>query len=292
MPKIIFKVKPDLSTGTFMKRFHLHLVSDSTGETLEAVTKACLSQFENAEAIKHFWPMIRSERQLDKVIDAIMEKPGLVLFTLVNVITRDRLQARLITLGIPAVSVLDPVLQLFGQHIGEQAKGAPGKQHIMDAAYFRRIDAVHYTMAHDDGIGTDNLEEADIVLIGISRTSKTPTSIYLANRGYKTANVPLVPEVPPPVEIYALKKPLVVGLTTSSDRLVAVRRNRLRAMNQQTDTDYVDENKVTQEIQAARRLFSGQDWPVIDVTRRSIEETAAEIITLLTQRQEAVEMIL
>jgi [pyruvate, water dikinase]-phosphate phosphotransferase / [pyruvate, water dikinase] kinase len=291
IPNLLPKVTRLLSTGTFMKRFHLHLVSDSTGETLEAVAKACLAQFENAEAIKHFWPMIRSERQLGKVIESIMEKPGLVLFTLVNVMTRDQLQARLITLGIPAVSVLDPVLQLFGQHIGEQAKGAPGKQHIMDAAYFRRIDAVHYTMAHDDGVGTNNLEEADIVLIGISRTSKTPTSIYLANRGYKTANVPLVPEVPPPTEIFVLKKPLVVGLTTSPDRLIAVRRNRLRAMNQQSDTDYVDDSKVAKEVQAARRLFSGQDWPVIDVTRRSIEETAAEIITLFTQRQEAAEML-
>jgi [pyruvate, water dikinase]-phosphate phosphotransferase / [pyruvate, water dikinase] kinase len=272
-----------------MKRFHLHLVSDSTGETLEAVAKACLAQFENAEPIKHFWPMIRSERQLDKVIEAILEKPGLVLFTLVNMPTRDKLQARLITLGIPAVSVLDPVLELFGQFIGERAKGAPGKQHVMDAAYFRRIDAVHFTMAHDDGIGTDNLEEADIVLVGVSRTSKTPTSIYLANRGYKTANVPLVPQVPPPLEIFTLQKPLVVGLTTSPDRLIAVRRNRLRAMNQQTDTDYVDDSKVSDEIQAARRLFADQAWPVIDVTRRSIEETAAEIINFYNQRQDAAE---
>ncbi len=273
-----------------MKRFHLHLVSDSTGETLEAVAKACLAQFENAEAIKHFWPMIRSERQLDKVIEAILEKPGLVLFTLVNSLSRDRLQARLSALRMPAVSVLDPVLEIFGAFIGESAKGAPGKQHAMDAAYFRRIDAVHYTMAHDDGVGTDNLEEADIVLVGISRTSKTPTSIYLANRGYKTANVPLVPQVAPPAEIFQLQKPLVVGLTTAPERLIAVRRNRLRAMNQQTDTDYVDDSKVTAEIQAARRLFSQQDWPVIDVTRRSIEETAAEIINLFNQRQEAVEV--
>jgi [pyruvate, water dikinase]-phosphate phosphotransferase / [pyruvate, water dikinase] kinase len=272
-----------------MKRFHLHLVSDSTGETLEAVAKACLVQFENAEPIKHFWPMIRSERQLDKVIEAILEKPGLVLFTLVNMPARDRLQARLVTLGIPAVSVLDPVLEMFGQFIGERAKGAPGKQHVMDAAYFRRIDAVHYTMAHDDGIGTDNLEEADIVLVGISRTSKTPTSIYLANRGYKTANVPLVPLVPPPPEIFALQKPLVVGLTTAPDRLIAVRRNRLRAMNQQSDTDYVNDDKVSDEIQAARRLFADQDWPVIDVTRRSIEEAAAEIINIYNQRLEAAE---
>jgi [pyruvate, water dikinase]-phosphate phosphotransferase / [pyruvate, water dikinase] kinase len=269
-----------------MKRFHLHLVSDSTGETLEAVAKACLAQFESSDAIKHFWPMVRSEKQLEKVIDGIMEKPGLVLFTLVNSMTRDKFQARLASLGLPAVSVLDPVLELFGQFIGERAKGAPGVQHAMDAAYFRRIDAVHYTMAHDDGVGTDNLEEADIVLLGISRTSKTPTSIYLANRGYKTANVPLVPDVPPPESLFSLKKPLVVGLTTSPDRLIAVRRNRLRAMNQQTDTDYVDDGKVTAEIQAARRLFTRHGWPVIDVTRRSIEETAAEVINLHNQRAE------
>ena len=269
-----------------MKRFHLHLVSDSTGETLEAVAKACLAQFESSEAIKHFWPMTRSDRALQKVVDGILEKPGLVLYTLVNRTSRDAFQARLQALGIPAVSVLDPVLELFGQFIGEQAKGAPGRQHEMDAAYFRRIDAVHYTMAHDDGVGVDNLEEADILLLGISRTSKTPTSIYLANRGFKTANVPLVPGVALPQSIFALQRPLIVGLTTSPDRLIAVRRNRLRAMNQQTDTDYVDEEKVAGEVQAARRLFSKHGWPVIDVTRRSIEETAAEVINLFNQRQE------
>jgi [pyruvate, water dikinase]-phosphate phosphotransferase / [pyruvate, water dikinase] kinase len=269
-----------------MKRFHLHLVSDSTGETLEAVAKACLAQFESSEAIKHFWPMVRSDRQMQKVINGILEKPGLVLYTLVSAESRDRLQARLQALGMPALSVLDPVLELFGKFIGERARGAPGVQHTMDAAYFRRIDAVHYTMAHDDGVGADNLAEADIVLLGVSRTSKTPTSIYLANRGFKTANVPLVPGVPPPPSLFELRGPLLVGLTTSPDRLIAVRRNRLRAMNQQTDTDYVDDARVAEEILQARRLFTRHGWPVIDVTRRSIEETAAEIINLHHQRQE------
>jgi [pyruvate, water dikinase]-phosphate phosphotransferase / [pyruvate, water dikinase] kinase len=269
-----------------MKRFHLHLVSDSTGETLEAVAKACLSQFEQAEPIKHFWPMIRSERQVDRVLDEIVQRPGLVLFTLVNTAIRDRLHARCITLGMPALSVLDPVLEAFGQFIGERAKGLPGRQHQMDAAYFRRIDAVHFTMAHDDGIGIDNLEQADIVLVGVSRSSKTPTSIYLANRGYKTANYPLVPGVPVPVPILTAVKPLVVGLTTNPERLIQVRRNRLRSLNQTDDSDYVAEEQVQAEVQAARRLFAQQNWPVIDVTRRSIEETAAAIINIYNQREE------
>jgi [pyruvate, water dikinase]-phosphate phosphotransferase / [pyruvate, water dikinase] kinase len=269
-----------------MKRFHLHLVSDSTGETLEAVAKACLSQFEQAEPIKHFWPMIRSERQVDRVLDEIVQRPGLVLFTLVNTAIRDRLHARCITLGMPAISVLDPVLEAFGQFIGERAKGLPGRQHQMDAAYFRRIDAVHFTMAHDDGIGIDNLEQADIVLVGVSRSSKTPTSIYLANRGYKTANYPLVPGVPVPEPILTATKPLIVGLTTNPERLIQVRRNRLRSLNQKDDSDYVAEEQVQAEVQAARRLFAQYNWPVIDVTRRSIEETAAAIINIYNQREE------
>jgi [pyruvate, water dikinase]-phosphate phosphotransferase / [pyruvate, water dikinase] kinase len=269
-----------------MKRFHLHLVSDSTGETLEAVAKACLAQFEQAEPVKHFWPMIRSERQLDRVVDEIVERPGLVMFTLVNAGVRDRLQARCVTLGIPAISVLDPVLQAFGQFMGERAKGLPGRQHQLDAAYFRRIDAVHFTMAHDDGIAPENLNEADIVLVGVSRSSKTPTSIYLANRGYKTANIPLVPGVPPPEQLLQADRPLIVGLTTHLDRLIQVRRNRLRSLNQTDESDYVDEEQVEAEVQSARRLFAQNGWPVIDVTRRSIEETAAAIMNLYTQREE------
>jgi [pyruvate, water dikinase]-phosphate phosphotransferase / [pyruvate, water dikinase] kinase len=269
-----------------MKRFHLHLVSDSTGETLEAVAKACLAQFEQAEPVKHFWPMIRSERQLDRVVDEIVERPGLVMFTLVNAAVRDRLQARCVTLGIPAISVLDPVLQAFGQFMGERAKGLPGRQHQLDAAYFRRIDAVHFTMAHDDGIAPENLNEADIVLVGVSRSSKTPTSIYLANRGYKTANIPLVPGVPPPEQLLQADRPLIVGLTTHLDRLIQVRRNRLRSLNQTDESDYVDEERVEAEVQSARRLFAQNGWPVIDVTRRSIEETAAAIMNLYTQREE------
>lgn len=267
-----------------MKRFHLHLISDSTGETLEAVTKACLPQFEGIEPIKHFWPMVRSLRQADRVIEEITHRPGLVLFTLVNQGVRDHLQTRCVTLGIPAISVLDPVLEAFGQFIGERAKGLPGRQHQMDAAYFRRIDAVHFTMAHDDGQLPDNLDDADIILVGVSRTSKTPTSIYLANRGYKTANVPIVPDVPLPDGLFITRRPLIVGLIASPDRLIQVRRTRLRSLNQGDDTSYVAPDEIERELLFARRLFAQHNWPVIDVTRRSIEETAAAVLNHLTQR--------
>lgn len=269
-----------------MIRLHLHLVSDSTGETLESVAKACLAQFEGVQAIKHFWPMIRSERQIDRVMEEISQRPGLVLFTLVNPAARDRLQSRCLQLGLPAISILDPVLQALSQTLGQPARGLPGRQHLMDAAYFRRIEAMHFTMAHDDGQSVETLDEADIVLLGVSRTSKTPTSIYLANRGYKTANVPVVPSMPLPEAIFRLTKPLIVGLTTSAERLVQIRRNRLLSLNQSVDTAYVREDEVAAEITAARRMFTERGWPVIDVTRRSIEETAAAILNYLAQRQD------
>ncbi len=215
-----------------MARLHLHLVSDSTGETLESIAKAGLGRFEGAETIKHFWPMVRSEGHLDRVLEEIVKRPGLVLYTLINGAVRDRLELRCHQLGLPAVSVLDPVIGALSQFLGQTAVTRPGRQHVMDAAYFQRVDAINFTIAHDDGAGSENWEEADIVLAGVSRRSKTPTSIYLANRGYKTANIPLVPESPPPPSLFGLHQPLVVGLTTSPDRLIAIRRNRLLSLGQ------------------------------------------------------------
>jgi [pyruvate, water dikinase]-phosphate phosphotransferase / [pyruvate, water dikinase] kinase len=269
-----------------MKRFHLHLVSDSTGETLEAITKACLAQFEGVEPVKHFWPMVRSERQVDRLVVDIAKRPGLVLYTLVNQRLRDHLQARLQPLSIPAVSVLDPLLQAFGHFIGEQVQGLPGRQHVMDDAYFQRIDAVHFTMAHDDGLLLEDLALADIILVGVSRTSKTPTAIYLANRGYKTANIPLVPNLAPPQELLALKNAFIVGLTTHPDRLLQVRQSRMKTLHDREDDAYIDPECVEEEIISARRLFHQKAWPVIDVSRRSIEETAAAVLNLYNQRQE------
>jgi [pyruvate, water dikinase]-phosphate phosphotransferase / [pyruvate, water dikinase] kinase len=266
-------------------RYHLHLLSDSTGETLENIAKAALAQFDGAEdVVKHFWPMVRSESHLDRILIDITANPGLVLFTLVNRDTRVKLENRCRLLGLPAIAALDSVTDAFSNMLGQEAKARPGRQHLMDEAYFARVEAIQFTIAHDDGINAQNWEEADIVLAGVSRTSKTPTSIYLANRGYKTANIPIVPESPPPVSLYSLKHPLVVGLVTSAERLIQVRRNRLLSLNQTPDTDYVAEDKVKAEVGYARRMFSDNGWPVLDVTRRSIEETAAAIVNLVNER--------
>jgi regulator of PEP synthase PpsR (kinase-PPPase family) len=242
-----------------LKQLHLHLLSDSTGETLDIVAKACLAQFDNVDAIRHFWPMVRSEGHLDRVLDDIEQRPGLVLYTLVNPVIRRALEQTIRKRGIHAVSVLDPVIDALSAVTGEATKGRPGRQHW---------------------------EEADIVLAGVSRTSKTPTSIYLANRGYKVANVPLVLESPPPRSLFALNHPLVVGLTTNPERLIQIRRNRLLALNQASETDYVDVDAVSAELSFARRIFADQGWPVIDVTRRSIEETALAIVKLCAERHE------
>lgn len=267
-----------------MIRLHVHLVSDSTGETLESVAKACLAQFQDVEAIKHYWPMVRSVGHLDRVMREIAERPGLIVYTLVNGDVRRKLENRAHAMGLPLVSALDPVLDALSQLLGQEAQNRPGGQHKMDAAYFERVEAIHYTIAHDDGALWEEWEEADIVLAGVSRSSKTPTSIYLANRGYKVANIPLVPESPPPAILFNLSHPLIVGLTTSPDRLVQVRRNRLLALKQAPETAYVDPEKVTAELAFARRLFADNGWPVIDVTRRSIEETAAAVIKLVEDR--------
>ncbi len=272
-----------------MARLHLHLVSDSTGETLESVAKASLAQFDGVETIKHFWPLVRSKGHLDRVLKDIAKRPGLILFTLVNGEVRRHIESRSRALGLPAVSALDPVIEGLQAVLGQRpATHQPGRQHKMDEAYFRRVEAIDYTMNHDDGQGADNWEEADILLIGVSRSSKTPTSIYLANKGYKTANLPLVPTSPPPPHLFGLQHPMIIGLMTSPDRLVQVRRNRLLSLAQTPETDYVNIENVKHEVAAARRLCADHGWPVIDVSRRSIEETAAAIINLIHERNEGV----
>ncbi|WP_439491588.1 pyruvate, water dikinase regulatory protein [Blastomonas fulva] len=270
-----------------MSRFHLHLLSDSTGETLENIAKAALAQFDAVEIIKHFWPMVRSETHLDRILDEVAANPGLVLFTLVNPDIRAKLERRCRVLGLPMVPALDAVSDALSNLLGQAAKARPGRQHVLDAAYFARVEAIQFTIAHDDGQNWENWEAADIVLAGVSRSSKTPTSIYLANRGYKTANIPIVVESPPPAALFSLNRPLVVGLTTNPERLIAVRRNRLLSLNQAPETDYVNDDKVKAELAFARRMFADNGWPVIDVTRRSIEESAAAIINLFNEREAA-----
>lgn len=267
-------------------RFHLHLVSDATGETLEAMAKAALAQFEDIDAQKHMWPMIRTPRQMERIMEFIEDQPGLVFYTLVNEDIRRVLTQRCAERNMPHVSVLDPVIGALVSFLGAQARGLPGRQHEMDAHYFDRIDALHFTMAHDDGQLVHDLQTADIILVGVSRTSKTPTSIYLANKGFKTANIPFVPDVPMPSELAGPLKALVVGLTASPERLVAVRSNRLRGLNEPRNSPYVDPDAVKTEVAACRRFCASHSWPVIDVTRRSIEEAAAAVIKLHSARAE------
>lgn len=269
-------------------RPHIHLVSDATGETLKSVAKAALVQFQKSqeEVETHTWALVRKPLQMERVVEAIAAMGGLVLFTIVDQELREILIKGCAKAKLPVVPVLDPVIIAFGKYLGEKAVNLPGRQHELDAEYFHRIDAMHFTIAHDDGQHLEDLEKADIVLVGVSRTSKTPTSIYLANRGFKTANVPIVPGLMIPPEVEKLKQPLVVGLTTSPDRLVSIRKNRLLSMNQTTETAYVDDERVREELMIARKLCTKHNWPIIDVTRRSIEETAAAILNLQARRVE------
>jgi len=258
--------------------FHLHLVSDSTGETLEAIISAALVQFEGVNVHKHYWPLVRSALQMNRLMEDISEQPGLVLYTLVNQEIRKALEDACQLADLPVLSILDPVINLLGSYFGQKAMHKPGRQHTMNSRYFRRIDALHFTMAHDDGVLVEDVGQADIVLIGVSRSSKTPTSIYLANKGYKTLNVPFVPGCPMPVELDNLKNKFVIGLTTSVERLSQIRTNRLRSINEKEEGDYTDHERIEEEIKECRRYCSQRGWPVIDVTRRSIEESAAAIL--------------
>ena len=260
--------------------FHLHLVSDSTGETLIAVSRAAAAQYQGIAAIEHVYPLVRNPAQLERVLSELESAPGIVLYTLVDPALAARLEAAAREFGCPSLSVLDPVLGLFQSYLGTASTPQPGAQHVLNADYFKRIDALNFTMMHDDGQLPDDIEEADVILVGVSRTSKTPTSIYLANRGIKTANVPLVPNVPPPPALDTARRPLVVGLVASPDRIVQIRQNRLLSLNASDDSPYVDRTAVAEEVALSRRLCARNGWPLIDVTRRSIEETAAAILDL------------
>ena len=257
---------------------HLHLVSDATGETNHQIARACLVQFEGVRAREHVWSLVRTSGHIEKVLAAVKVYPGPILFTLVDLELRQQLEKGCQQCRIPCISVLDGVVKTLGDFLGQESHGRPGRQHELDAAYFNRIRAMDFTLTHDDGQMVHDLEDADIVIVGVSRTSKTPTALYLANRGYATANIPVVPGVALPEELYRLKKSFVIALTNDPNRLTQVRRNRMLILNHNNATDYVDLEKVRAEVIAARKLFTKNGWPVIDVTRRSIEETAATIL--------------
>jgi len=261
--------------------FHLHLISDATGETLLAAGRAAAAQYKDARAIEHIYPLIRTEKQLRKVLEEIDEAPGIVLYTVVDQSLAAVIDARCAAMGLPCVSVLEPVLTVFQSYLGAPAGRRVGAQHVLDADYFRRIDALNFTMEHDDGQLPLNMEEADVVLIGISRTSKTPTSIYLANRGIKTANIPIVLGVPIPDAVVRAERPLVVGLIATAERISQVRQNRMLGSSVGYDSQvYVDRTVIAQELAYARQICARHGWPTLDVSRRSIEETAAAIVAL------------
>jgi regulator of PEP synthase PpsR (kinase-PPPase family) len=266
--------------------FHLHLVSDATGETLITVARAAAAQYANVSPVEHLYPMVRSKKQLDHVLAEITEAPGLVLYTLLEEDLIQSLEDTCRELGLPCMSVLGPILRLFQSYLGAETILRAGAQHVLNAEYFQRIDALNFSMMHDDGQHVAGLEEADVVLIGVSRTSKTPTSIYLANRGVKTGNVPLVPGVQLAPEVERLARPLVIGLYASPERIVQIRENRLLGLNAHRDDDqYIDKAAVAEEVAYSRRLCAKHNWPIIDVTRRSIEETAAAVMKLLGERR-------
>lgn len=260
------------------------MISDSTGETLMGVMRASAAQFDRAEPIEHLFALVRSQRQLDKALEHVAEYPGIVMYTMVNQDLRETLERFCKSLGIPAVPVLDPIQTVLSDYLGAEMAGRTGAQRALDADYYRRIEAMNYSMAHDDGQGED-YASADVILLGISRTSKTPTSIYLGHRGIRTANIPIVPGAEIPSEVFTLKRPLIVGLTASPERIIQIRRNRLLNLNEDRSTDYVRENLVREEVIYGKRLFAKYGWPTIDVTRRSIEETAAKVINLLNEHR-------
>lgn len=268
--------------------FNIYLVSDATGTTLQGLARATLTQFEGIDPSERFWPMIRSESQLDRAIADIKSNPGPVLFTFVDKKLRRRLQNACADLDVPCIPVLDPILRMMSSYLGLPSKGIPGLQHALDEAYFKRIDAVDFALAYDDGRNLEGLEDADVILVGVSRTSKTPTCVFLARRGVKAGNIPLVPTSPFPEIVASYKKPLIVGLTESPKRLENLRRSRLQSDNKNNALDgneYLDLEAIEEEIRKARRLFSKYNWPVIDVTRKSVEETSAEIYSLLLRHK-------
>lgn len=268
------------------EQHHLHLVSDATGETVNSVARACLVQFEETEPIEHIWTLVRTRGQLEKAILEIEAHPGPVLYTMVDDALRGVLTDACRRLEVASVDILDPVMHALAVHFQRTGSRRPGRQHALDSVYFDRIEAMDFAIAHDDGQSAEGLEGADVVLVGVSRTSKTPTCIYLAQRGVRAGNVPIVPGLPLPQSLFRAQAALVVGLTKDPAHLVDVRRTRLRSMGDRGGaSSYADLEAVASEVQAARRLCAQRGWPMIDVTRRSIEETAAAILTLLQQHR-------
>ena len=269
-----------------MTSLHLHLISDSTGETVSTIARAALAQFEGINVVEHNWSLVRSASQIEKLLASIKEYRGVVLYTLVKPELEEALQKRCLTISVPCVPVLEPVIEALSGFLTPSVEHRPGRQHVLDDEYFERIEAMQFVLSHDDGQALRDVDNADVILTGVSRTSKTPTCFYLANRGLKAANVPFIADQPLPAEVLLAADSLIVGLTTTPERLVQVRRNRLREMQESGLESYVNLEAVRDELNQARHFFTAQSWPVIDVTRRSIEETAAAVLSLYRARSE------
>jgi regulator of PEP synthase PpsR (kinase-PPPase family) len=272
---------PNSAAARLATYFHVHLVSDSTGETLNAMARAVCARFDNVLPIEHIYALVRSQRQLDRALGDIEEAPGVVIHTIVDETLRQALEDGCRRLDMACIPALDPLVSALSRYLGASTTTRVGAHLRLDNDYFNRMDALNYAIGHDDGQGGQDLDQADVVLVGVSRTSKTPTSIYLAHRGVRAANVPLVPGRPIPEKLLSLKNALVVGLTISPDRLIQIRRNRLLSLHERRESTYIDNDVVRDEIIQARRLYERHGWPTIDVTRRSVEETAAAIMNLL-----------
>lgn len=265
---------------------HLHLISDSTGETINAIARAALARFDTSQPTVHMSVFVRNRSDLEAALAKVRLYPGLVIYTLADKSLRSLLQNDLAEQGAASVAALDPVVSALSDFLGADPKDRPGMQHRLTNDYFDRIAALDFAIAHDDGEQGERIQQAQVILTGVSRSSKTPTCIYLAYRGIKAANIPLVPRVEPnPAFFEAMARGVpVVGLTASPSRLSQIRSQRLEAIGSTKTADYAELDIIRKEVADARLFFDRHDIPVIDVTRRSIEETAAEVLALLRER--------
>ena len=265
------------------KVYQVYQVSDSTGETLDRIFLALKAQFSNFNCKTIHYSFTRTKNQIDRIISkSKSEKNVIILYTIVDKNLAEYLVKETKKNNIPNFEVLGNLISDFSKLLKQEATRIPSGQHALDKEYYKRIEAVQFTMSHDDGKIINDLEKSDVILVGISRTSKTPTSIYLANRGYKVSNIPIIPNKNLPERLFeSSKKTFVVGLVCDSNRLLDVRRNRIQSMHEDRPSNYTNEEEILNELENSKKLFKKHNWPIIDVTRKSVEETAASIIKTL-----------
>ena len=264
------------------EKYNVYLVSDSTGETLDRIFLSLKSQFSNFDYDKKEFAFVRTEQQIDKIIKECNEiENSLILYTIVETKLAKYISSQSEKNKVPCFGILGNLILSFSKLLNQKAIHKPSAQHVLDDDYYKRIEAIQFTMSHDDGKKVDDISNADVILLGVSRTSKTPTSIYLANRGYKTINIPLVLDQKIPEDLMFNKKVCIIGLVADPERLADIRRNRVAIMRDHKIKEYTDLDYIKKEVSDSRSLFKKYNWPVIDVTRRSVEETAASILKII-----------